>query len=171
MAIANEEVIRFMNLGIKGVVQGDPDGFFSQEVAITGDASGGTITHLATLGPSAGGQPVDMLMRLNFVSMGTRHSAVIQNAHVAITLGLPFNAADNPLLTDVLTPSDNDDDLGIRTVMFRDFREGLWTLAQKDTRFYASFLCDNVNGAVMEFTLQGYYWYMGRLRRREMAAD
>ncbi len=166
MAIAEEAQIQFMNLGVRGVVPGDPDGFFSLEHNETGDASGGTITVLAVLGPSGPpSHPVDIMMRCNYLQMHNAHSAVVPNARVGIVLGMPFSPAAGGQLTEFLTPSDNDDDLGVRSAMVHEFQNGLWTLSQKDSRFYATFICDNINTAVMTFSLQGFYWYMGRKRR------
>lgn len=162
MSITAARPINLTNLGVRGIIPGDPDGFFQGDEAITGDASGGISTFSFFYGDVTNieSKPTDVLFRLNWLRVVNNHSAAIPNLEVSFFKTVPWNGTAERGLHRVTTlASRNSTDL--------DFRGGLWVLSQKRDGEFVRLTHDNVNTAVVHIVFQGYYWYMGRLRLRE----
>jgi len=152
----------YQNLGIKGVYPGDPDGIFTGQQAETHDASGGTVTRTFTHGANP-----DMLLRLNWFSVTNAFASDVGNLVVSLITTIPYegDAQFREILRAV--------DITIRNDVQKEWINGLWVHTQKrdvDGGFLRV-VTDNENGAVVTTMFAGFYWYMGRLRRREMAGS
>ncbi len=163
--IAATTPLVYTNLGMRGIVEGNPDGFFSALASGAGDATGGTHTVRILRGPTAAASPVDILMRLDSITAINNHTVAIANMVISFTNTNNFllgSGGGIVHLARVLSFVN-------RSHFIRDFAEGMWTWPQKsDSATYMSLVLDNVDTAVVSLHVQGRYWYAGPRRLAAM---
>jgi len=166
MAITQARPIDYFHLGVRGVIEGDPDGLFSFDNPVVHDASGGLVSFAFHYGNvTTGPNKLDVLMRLNWLHL---HGvgATVTNLRCSLTKTLPwFGGAERV----IFGPDESSGgDLAADENAHVEFINGLWVFPQKGDSQFLEFVSTNVNGATLTMTGQGYFWYMGRLRRRVM---
>ncbi len=156
MAIARP--LDYFHLGVRGVIQGDPDGIVSGDLPVVGDATGGASTATLHYGNvTTGPDKLDVLMRFNWMLMEASGNAGL-DMKVRVTKTLPFEGTAERVL--MARSSLNDD------FERQDFSGGLWLFPQKGDSVAFTLSGNNVDGSTSSILVHGYYWYMGRLRRR-----
>ncbi len=165
MAVTVQRPLDYFHLGIKGVIAGDPDGIFSGDLEGVGDGTGGKLSielHYGNV--TTGPDKLDIAMRLNWITVQNPTDGVnASKVNVQYTKTLPFGGgASRQILgfREVLT----DAEAGELT----SFPDGLWTFPQKDDSLFIKLESVNTDALTMSLVIQGYFWYMGRLRRRLM---
>lgn len=157
MSVSTNAIVNFMNLGVRGIQDPAPDGFFAAEVSLIGDASGGTSVLDLILGSSTDDRPNDIMMKLSWVAYTHDGSFGLNSASIRLVPQLPFGSSGDVRLKSAELMADS---------LNFEPANGMWFFPQKGATFYLRGICDNPGVAVTNFlSCQGEYWYMGRLRR------
>ncbi len=163
MAVVISRPVHYFHLGVRGIIDGDPDGILTGELISTGNGTGGNHTLNLDWVTNAGDpKPDDVMVRINWINIASEIANAADH-RIFLTKTLPWDGATvrqlGIITTGDLTPGGG---------MHLDFAQGLWMFPQKDDTAFLQTVSTNVDLSVKSFTLQGYYWYMGRLRRRLM---
>jgi len=157
MSVGIELPLTFHHLGVKGVIEGDPDGFVSGDLVGTADASGGTLDVGLTWANANDETPADVLVRINHISVVCANSTVT-DVRVFLTKTLPWTGVTQRRIIGAGDLSDDGKEV--------DYASGLWVWSQKADQLLLNAVAGNVDTTTMTLSCQGFYWYMGRLRRR-----
>jgi len=179
MTLTTDGVLKFTNMPVQGVIDGNPDGVFGGSGLITGDASGGDAVARLLLGSLIVSAPIDIIMKLGFAQM--------TNATSSTTL-LQCKLGFTPSINDLFWASPDQGATGAITVganmgsglvaslgpgQSLEFSppQGLFTWPQKgDNTVYM--LAQTTNPGVGSFgtlSIQGVYWYIGPRRLAAMS--
>lgn len=151
----------YFHLGVRGVIAGDPDGMVSGDLLVTGDGTGGTqVAELHYGDVTEGPDKLDVMMRFNWITVNASVAAGA-DVNVSFNKTLPWGGtAARRLMGTAVLPDDD--------FLRQDFSGGLWLFPQKGDSIVFTLVGNNVNTAILQIVVHGYFWYMGRLRRRLM---
>jgi len=177
MTITTEADLKWTNIPVRGVIEGEPDGIFGGRVSHIGDASGGTAVSRLRLGPLIVNAPVDIIMKLTYATfVNTTNASDLLLAQMQMSQTTSDILFDNPgagaaggirLGANILATAT----LGPIQTLALDPRQGIWTWPQKgDQTIYM--LASTTNPGAGTFgilVVQGHYWYIGPRRIAAMS--
>ncbi len=165
--ISKVQELVFTNVGMVGIVEGDPDGIFSGALTGTGDASGGLHIVRFVLGTDVNPSKLDVIMKLQVVTAFNEGGAL---ADVRVTMPAPSSLLLGSSSEEVFVLAEGV--FGEDSALKRDFPLGYYTWPQKGQGLVYLELNAANGGAssTYQFSCQGLYWYAGPRRLAAMAA-